>query len=245
MIEENKILNPLNIFRQAYEYVCLRERSLRRFFICNFLFCIFFNLLEGGLSNPLSLVLALGYYVFWCVFFRNYYHKKPYFSLSKILAGAVPSSKMFFIMFVLVFILLLLPFVPLLMGFNDVYLIFFEKYMAALQSPQTSVFNMFVFLSIFLVISPVVFVCPYMAWISALQGLTGSIKKVFKKTKGNYFSFLLLMSVAQLPSSLACSVDTLLECHGFFACVFCSFYLVYMNVVFAKVYDYFYPMNAR
>ena len=244
MIEENKILNPFDIFRQAYEYVCKNEKSLRVFFAVNFLFCVCFNLLKGGVSNPFSLIFALGYYIFWCIFFRNYYHKKPYFSLSKILAGAIPSSKMFFIMFVLVFILILLPFVPLLMGFNDKYLIFFEKYMAAVQSPETSVLNMIIFLSIFLIIAPVVFVRPYLAWISALQGLTGSVKKVFKKTKGNYFSFLILISVAQLPSSLSYSVDTLLGCHGFFACTFCSFYLVYLNVVFATVYDYFYRMNA-
>lgn len=245
MIEENKLLRPFDILEKSYDYLCLRERSLRRFFMSNFLFCAGFNLLNGGLSNPVSLFIAFAYYIFWCVFFRHYYHKKPYFAPSKILAGAIPSSKMFFIMFVLVFILLLLPFVPLLMGFNDKYLVFFEKYMAAVQSPQTSVLNMIIFSGIFLIISPIVFVRPYLAWISALQGLTGSVRKVFKKTKGNYFSFLILMSVAQLPSFLAYGVDTLLECRGWFACVFYSFYLVYVNIVFAKVYDYFYPMNAR
>lgn len=245
MIETIKILKPFDIFRQAYDYMSLRERSLRRFFVLNFLFCAGFNLLDGGLSNPFSLVIALAYYVFWCVFFRTYCHRKPYFAPSKILAGAVPSSKMFFITFVLVFMLLLLPFVPLLMGFNDQYLLFFEKYMEAIQSPQTNVLNMMIFSVIFLFISPVVFVRPYLAWISALQGFSGSVRKVFRQTKGNYFSLLFLMTLIQVPPFLSYGTDEFLECHGWFSVVFCSFYLVYTNLIFAKVYDFFYPMNAR
>ena len=240
MTEEVKILNVSAVLKEAYAYMSANERNLHKIWLIHFALCAVFNLLPGGFSNPISLVWSLGYFVFWCVFFRIYYQKKPYFCFSKICASAIPSSKMIFITFVLLFFLLILPFLPLLMGFNNRYLLMFEKYMTALQTPSTSLLNVSVFSLLFLLISPFAFCRPYLAWISALQGFSGSVRKVFKKTVGNNLRFMLLMFLLNLPCILAFEIDTLLGCHGWFLAAFYSIYLIYCNVVFAKVYNHFY-----
>ncbi len=241
MTEEVKTLHVIEILKQAYDYMSGHEKSLHRIWLTHFILCAVFNLLPNGFSSPISLIWSLIYYVFWCIFFRMYYQKKPYFCFSKVCASAIPSSKMIFITFGLLFFLLILPFLPLLMGFNNKYLLFFEKYMTALQTPSTSLLNVSVFSLLFLLISPFAFCRPYLAWISALQGFSGSVRKVIKKTTGNNFHFMTLMFLLNLPCIVAFEIDTLLGCHGWFSVAFYSIYLIYCNIVFAKVYDYFYP----
>ena len=147
---------------------------------------------------------------------------------------------MIFITFGLLFFLLILPFLPLLMGFNNKYLLFFERYMEMLQAPQMGLLNMAIFSLIFLLISPFAFSRPYLAWISALQGFSGSVRKVFKKTKGNNLTFIALMFLLNLPCFFVYEADIFLKCHGWFSVGFYSIYLLYFNIVFAKVYDWFY-----
>jgi len=241
--ETGKTLQVMNTLKQAYVYLRRNEHMLRPIWFAHLLLCVLFNLLPGGLSNPISLLWSIIYYVFWCIFFRMYYHKRPYFCVARICASAIPSSKMIFITFALLFFLLILPFIPLLMGFHNKYLFVFERYMSALQVPETSILNVFVFSLIFLFISPFAFCRPYLAWISALQGLSGSVRKVFRKTSGNNLRFMLLMFLLNFPCLIAYGADILLQCHGWFLVGFYSFYLIYFNLVFAKVYDYFYQAS--
>jgi len=111
--------------------------------------------------------------------------------------------------------------------------------MEALQSPETSLVNTTIFSVFFLVLSPIAFCRPYLAWISALQGYSGSIRKVFKKTSGNYLKFLGLMFILNLPGFFVYEADTLLNCHGWFSVGFYSIYILFFNIVFTKVYDWF------
>ena len=239
MTQEVKILPVLKILKEAYFALNQKQNKQHLFWAGSFIFCAVFNLLPKGFANPLSLVWAVGFYVFWCVFFRFYYQKKPYFSWQKIFASAVPSSKMIFITCALTMFMILVPFLPLMMGFKGKYLVFFEGYMSALQSPQTSLLNVMIFSTFFLMLSPIAFCRPYLAWISALQGYSGSVRKIFKKTQGNYFSFLGLVVLLDIPCIFAHEADIFLHCHGFFLVGFYSIYLIYLNIVFAKVYDFF------
>lgn len=234
-----KKLPVFQIFKDAFNDFNKDQSRWRIFWLLNFVFCAVFNMLPKGFANPLSLVWSFGFYVFWCTFFRFYYQKKPYFHLQKVFASAVPSSKMIFITFALTMFLLLVPFIPLMMGFKGQYLIFFERYMSAIQSGQTSLLNMTIFSVIFLFLSPVAFCRPYLAFIAAVQGLNGSLRKTFKKTQNNYFAFLSLMFFLNLPCFIAYQADILLNCHGWFSVGFYSVYLIYFNLVFAKVYDWF------
>lgn len=243
MTEQSNKLPVLKIFKEAYLTFNQNQDKWRLFWLINFAFCAVFNLLPKGFANPFSLLWSVGYYVFWCVFFRVYYQKKPYLMWRKVLESAVPSSKMIFITFVLLVFLLFLPFIPLMLGFKGQYLLFFERYMATLQAPEISFFNMMVFSVIFLFCSPIAFCRPYLAFISAVQGLSGSVKKVFKKTQGNYLTFFALMLLLNLPCLLIYKIDTHLMCHGWFEVGFYSIYLIYFNIVFATVYDTFYDIK--
>ncbi|MBO4294088.1 MAG: hypothetical protein J6W11_01410 [Alphaproteobacteria bacterium] len=234
------ILPVGQVLKEAYKYFLENEKKIHPVWLVHFVLCVALNLIPKGFANPLSLLWSVTYYVFWCVFFRIYYRKKPYLCLSKVCASAVPSTKMIFMTFGIVLLLVLLPYIPLLMGFNNKYLIVFERYMAALQAPQMSLFNVAVFSLVFLSVSPIIFCRPYLAWISSLQGYSGSIKKVFKKTKGNDMSFFYLMLLLNLPCFAVYGIDTMIGCHGWLSAAFYSIYLIYCNIVFAKVYDFFY-----
>ncbi len=240
MRKDIKNLPVLNVLEDAWLYMCKNQSNLHIFWVTHLAFCAFYNLLPNGFSNPFSLLWLILYYVFWCIFFRFYYGKRPYFSFKKILASAVPSSKMLFISFALMFFLLMVPYIPLLMGFNNKYLLVFENYMATIASPEISLFNVVVFSFIFLLISPIALCRPYLAWISALQGYSGSVRKVFKKTKQNNLRFLYLMFLLNLPGFFVYGIDLFIGCHGWLCACFYSIYLIYFNLVFAKIYDYFY-----
>ena len=237
---EVKIMPVRQILKQAYQYMYENEKALHPIWFIHIVLCAAINLIEGGFSNPLSLIWSVTYYIFWCVFYRIYYQKKPYLSFKKIGASVLPSTKMFFMSFFVIFLLLVLPYIPLAMGFHNRYLAAFERYMAAIQAPEMGLYNTAVFSLVFLVVSPIIFCRPYLAWISSLQGCSGSIKKVFKKTKGNDMAFVYLMFLLNLPCFAAYGIDTMLGCFGWFSVAFYSIYLIYFNVVFAKVYDFFY-----
>lgn len=244
MIETTKTLPVLSILQKAYAHLSNNEKKLRPFWLIHLAFCALFNAISNGLSNPLSLVVCVFYYIFWCVFFRFYYQKKPYLDGRKILASAIPSSKMIFITFALLLFLLFVPFLPLLLGFNNTYLPFFEKYMSLLQAPEAGLINIGIFSLIFLGISPFAFSRPFLAWISALQGYSSLMRKVFQKTRGNNVQFFKLMFLLQIPCFLIFCADNRLGCHGWLSACFYSVYLLYFNLVFAKVYDFFYDVKS-
>ena len=110
------------------------SKQLRYFWLANFAFLSAFALIPDGLSNPLSIVWLMLYYIYWCGFFRVYFKKKPYFLTMDIFGSIIPSTKIFFITVLAAFLLIILLYLPLFMWFNEKYLLFFEKYMEALQN---------------------------------------------------------------------------------------------------------------
>ena len=72
-----KILPVGQILKEAYQYMVDHEKAIHPIWFVHLVLCVAINLIEGGFENPLSLVWSIAYYVFWCVFFRIYYQKKP------------------------------------------------------------------------------------------------------------------------------------------------------------------------
>jgi hypothetical protein len=214
-------------------------KSMRLFWIVNFVFLAVYKQIDQGLSNPWSILWLIGYYVYWCVFFRVYYHKRPYFGSSAILNSMAPSTKMLLMTVLVAFLLVILPYLPLLMGFNDKYLQFFEHYMEALQNMEADVLNQAIFAVILLFLSPMIICRPFVAWISALQGLNGSMHKAFYKTRGNYLRFVELMFWLNLPCVAVIPIDSALGTFGWFNVGFYSIYFLWFNLVFARMYDFF------
>lgn len=240
MSDEVKHIPVWKIFKQAADYFHANQRTLRLFWLANLLFVVLFALIPRGFSNPLSMIWLLLYYVFWCGFFRVYYQKKPYFLTMDIFGSMVPSTKIFFITLFAALVLVILPYLPLLMGFNDRYLLFFEKYMEALQNVEGSFLNRLAFTALLILISPLIICRPFFAWISALQGLNGSMRKAFRRTAGNYWNFVTIMLILNIPCVLIYEIDLYLDCHGWLAGTFYSLFFLYYNLVYAKLYDFFY-----
>lgn len=232
-----------SVLSDAALYLESNQKMMRMFWLANFLFLILFRFIEGGFSNRISIFWLLAYYIYWCVFFRVYYDKKPYFDLRAFLGSAGPSIKIVFITLLVALLLALLPYLPLLMGFNGRYLVFFEEYMAALENIEANILNQVVFSLILILISPLIICRPYFAWISSILGLSGSMRKAFRKTEGNYFQFILAMLFLNLPCVLVLEADKYLQCHGWLAVSFYSIFFLYFNLVFAKMYDFFYHTN--
>ena len=240
MAEEIKNIPIEKIFKASLAHLHTSQPVLRCFWLANFVILGAFALIPGGLSNPLSIVWLLCYYVYWCGFFRFYFKKKPYFLTIDIFGSIVPSTKIFFITVLAAFLLIILPYLPLFMGFNEKYLLFFEKYMQALQNAEANIINQIILSAVLLIISPLIICRPYFAWISSLQGLNGSMRKAFHKTEGNYWRFVWIMIVLNLPSLAIYEMDKYLGCHGWLSVGFYSIFFIYLNLVFAKLYDFFY-----
>jgi hypothetical protein len=240
MTDKTQYFSIAKILKSAIDVLHTNQKNLRVFWLVNFVYLGIFNFIDQGFSNPLSILWLAGYYVYWCVFFRVYYHKKPYFDTSTLLGSIAPSSKMFFMTIFAVFLLVILPYLPLLMGFNDKYLTFFEKYMEALQNIEANILNQAIFAAILLFLSPIIICRPFFAWLDALRGLNGSLRKAFHKTRGNNFRFILLMLILDTPCVLAAQIDRLIDAHDWFEVAFNSIFFLYFNLVFAKLYDFFY-----
>ena len=105
------------IFRAANRYIADNKLFTLCVFVVNMAYMLTFKSIDGGLSNPLSLVWAATYYIFWCAFYRYYYHLKPYILSKTLLGSMAPSSKALVLMFVVIMGLALLPMLPLFLGF--------------------------------------------------------------------------------------------------------------------------------
>ncbi len=181
---------------------------------------------------------AAVYYVFWSYFFRWYFNRKPYLLVKPIISSMVPSSKILVLGAVFATILVVLPFAPLFMGFspefNDRYMRFLQKYM---QESDLVDLGLNVVLVLF---SPLIFYRPFLAWISALIGRSGSLRSAWAKTGGNYWEFLLMALLFNFGVVAVQQLMEFMEVPLPFLLAALSPLVVYYNVVMAKSYEFFY-----
>lgn len=208
----------------------------------NFLFLLIFFYIPHGWKNSLSILWLVAYYVYWCIFLRYVQQHPPYFSLVRIFNGLIPVSKIMFINISIYLLLTVIPFIPLLMGFKDRYLEFFEQYMNILQK-YDSLFGKTLFYLFMLSISPYTLSRPYLAWISSVVGKSRSIIDAYKKTKGNYWAFVLFALITSAPFMLSYYIDTLY--HTQTIIVVMSVLPIYFNVVFINIYKVFYKRRPK
>jgi len=240
MYEEIKKISVFRILNQALVFVKTKTSIFVLFSLINLIFLLLFRYIDGGLSNKISILWMLSYYFYWFVFFRVYYNKQPYLFSKDIFGSFLPSTKMFFLVIAMSLFLGVLPYLPLLMGFNDKYLLLLENYMQQLQAAPMNTLNMLVLLIIFMLFSPFILCRPFLAFIASVQGLNGSLRKAWKKSIGNYWQFIFMMCLLNLPCMIIYEADNYLDCNGCLILLFYSFFFVYYNLVFAKLYDFFY-----
>lgn len=236
-----KKIRVLDILSQTFLFSKEKPKMFCAFSFINFVFLALFMHIDGGLSNKISIVWVFAYYAYWCAFFRVYYNKKPYLLTADVFGSLIPSTKIIFLVAALVlFLANVLPYIPLLMGFDDKYLLLFETYMQELQKASVNSLNMIVLSSMLVLLFPFILCRPFLAFIASVQGLNGSLRKAWKKSAGNYWQFIAIMFLFNLPCVLIYEADNYLNCNGYLTLVFYSVGFVYYNVIFAKLYDFFY-----
>jgi hypothetical protein len=236
------------LLKETLIYIFNNKQFMLCVAVVNMVFMLFLKSL-GGISNPLSILWLIAYYVFWCWFYRYYYDLRPYFSGKIIFGSLSPSTKALVIMFLATVCIIFMPMIPLFLGFNDVYLNFYEQYAAAvenLSSPKdisTSLIEISLICLILSLLAPILICKPYMAWISSLRGTNSSFKKAADKIKGNYATFVIISAILLFPEALADRLDVILGLQNWFSYVVGTLIFIYTNVIFAKIYDYFYLKN--
>ncbi len=246
-LKKNKILkmNAFHILREANRYIANNPMFVLCVCVVNMVYMLCLKAIPEGIQNPLFVVWIITYYIFWCFFYRFYYQLKPYF-LSKVLLGSLtPSTKAMVIIAALGFGIALLPMVPLFLGFDDVYMDIYERYLQpegglAFAEARFSLSDIVLIYGIMTLLAPMLICKPYLAWIASLRGQNASFRKVGDKTKGNYWQFVLISALLLYPEALASQLDAYWHLHNWFDYTVSTIIFIYTNIVFAKIYDFFY-----
>lgn len=246
--KENKQIrmDPLEILYQAILYIKSNWLFCLTVFVANWAYVLLFKMLPGGISNPLSIVWLIVYYVCWCAFYRYYYQLRPYFFAKAITGSLKPSTKAAVLLFLSMISIVFLPMIPLLLGYNDIYLDIYERYvhifesLAEAEKGGTGGIEIYICYAIVALISPPLICRPYMAWISSLQRQNASFKLAGEKMRGNYWALVLLSVMLLFAEAVTTQIDRIYQMHDWLNYSLNSVLFVYMNIVFAKLYDFFF-----
>ena len=237
--ESVKLFSPLGILFDAWKYCRDNQRVVGIFTLANCLLLILGFKLMGGMGSLLFIVWCAIYYLFWCCFFRFYYQRKPYVLTPKIFDSLIPSTKILFITLALATLLAYLPFLPLFFGLPEDVLDeyttgFIQEYM---DEKRIYDWGMTVIL---ILVTPLIFYRPLFAWISAVIGRSGSLRNAWRRTRGNYRSFLLVTVAFNIAAFLIDWADNLLHMSDWLTFILGSPLVVFCNIYIAKSYDFFF-----
>lgn len=239
---ESRNLSLMSVIKSSTRFVLLYKKVLLLWCLANFVFLYVFNLIPNGWTNSLSILWLVAYYVFWSIFIRQIQQHQPYFSLIRIFNGLIPTSKIMFINISICVLLKIIPYIPFFMGFREKYLEYFENYMAIMQS-NNAIVGITLFYILMLLISPFTLSRPFLAYISALIGKSRSILDAYKRTTGNYWSFVECAFMMSTPFILFSYIDTLYNTN--ITLYISSFLSLYFNIVFINIYKVFYKRKAK
>lgn len=242
-------MSAKQILSEANSYILANPRFILCIAVVNMVFMLLFKSIPDGISNPLSILWAIVYYIFWCFFYRYYYGLRPYFQSGSVYRSLAPSSKAMALMLVVVMVMAVLPVLPIFLGFNEKYLDFYEGYMSAIEGLSNggevsiSLGNMLVCFGFLSLLAPFLLCKPYLAWISSLRGRSASFRNVGDRTKGNYWTFVLISAILLYPEALAMQFDRMWNLQNWLDYSVGTIIFIYTNIVFAKIYDWFYLKN--
>lgn len=237
-------LNVVQIFKEANHYIASNVRFMLCIFAVNMVYMLIFKHLLGGISNPLSIVWAVAYYIFWCFFYRFYYGLRPYFLNRALLGSLAPSTKAMVLMLIIVVAVAVLPVIPAFLGFDDTYMEIYEQYLQSFNREDyegsVSIWGVFVGYSVFALLAPWLICKPYLAWIAALRGRNLSFRKVGDKARGNYWAFFFITAVLLYSEAAFTFADKALRLDNWLDYTAGTIIFIYTNIIFAKIYDWFY-----
>ncbi len=177
-------------------------------------------------------------YALWGAFFRYYLQRRPYFNCSALFDSLVPSTKIVMLSVIVGTILVVLPLIPLFLNispeFNENYAQFVQGDFEH-EGVLVGIANI-----VFILVSPQIAYRPFLAWISALAGRSGSLRFAWEKTKGNYMEFLLIAIITNLSLMLIRLVIWQLGGDDYITLIFAAPLAIYFNVISAKAYEFFF-----
>lgn len=239
-------MRALKIFRAANKYIIANQLFVLCVFAVNMAYMLLLKAIPDGIRNPLFVLWIVTYYIFWCFFYRYYYNLKPYFLSSAILGSLTPSTKALFLLALCGFGVALLPMIPLFLGFDDVYMDIYEHYLQPVSNADIGQISGVTFILVYttlILLAPSLICKPYLAWISSLRRQNASFRKVENKTKGNYWQFVVISAFLLLPEAFASQIDFYFNLHNWFDYTVSTIVFIYTNLIFAKIYDFFYLKN--
>ena len=241
-ISEIKTFSLITVLKNSTRFVLLYKKVFISWCLANFIFLYLFRWIPNGWTNSLSILWLVAYYVFWCVFIRYVPQHQPYFSLIRIFNGLIPTSKIMFINISIYVLLAITPYIPFFMGFRDKYLEFFESYMAIMQSNNSLLSSVLVYVFMIL-ISPYTIIRPYIAFIGAIIGRNRSIMDAYKRTWGNYVNFVIFAVFMSGFIMLSYGIDDAFKINS--KIILMSVLPIYFNIVMINIYKIFYKCRAK
>lgn len=236
--ETTKVFPLTDVFFSSWDYCVKNWKSMALFALVNWLMLVA-GLKLMGIGNLWFVLWCAIYYLYWCYFFRFYFDRKPYLLTGKIFDSLIPSTKILFFTLAFATILAFLPFVPLFLGLPvevmDSYTYdFLEQYIdkSRLYDAGLAV--------VLLLVSPLIFFRPFFAWISSVIGRSGSIQNAWRRSRGNYWRFVLVVLLFNLPAGGADWVDVLIGAKGWLLLTAGAPLMVFCNVYIAKAYEFFF-----
>ncbi len=253
---EYKKLDVSKIFKECFAFCKENSKFFWKYTLINMFLVLFFEFALGGIENPLSLLGFFAYYIFWSIFFREFFNQTPCYKYDCIFHSLVPSTKVLLIIILVFSLLLLLPMLPMLLvfipnlpmemrDFVDKYLDFYKKYKE--DSDVMDLVTSF----IFVFAAPSILFRPFYAGISSFLGKSGSLTLAYRKTEHNYWRFFLVgifMSASYLFFKEAAEYigdfSTDAQVSDAISCLLLNIsfspLIVYFNVFFAKSYEFFF-----
>ncbi len=225
------------VFKGANKFIWMYKKTIILWLLANYVLLYIFTLIPRGWANSLSILWLVAYYVYWCIFVRYIQQHRPYFSLIRTMNGLIPTSKILFINIFLYVFIITIPYVPMFMGFRDKYLECFESYMSFIES-YDAIPGKLMFFIILLLISPYTISRPYLAWLSSLIGKSRSIIDAYKKTKGNYWSFVIYFGITNSLYVISYGIDAICKTDSLFFII--PILTTYFNITAISIYKIFY-----
>ena len=179
-----------------------------------------------------------GIYVLWGASLRYYLGRKPYFSLPALTNSLIPSTKIVLLSVVVASVLILLPLLPLFLNLSPEFLSGYSRFLEGdFEQEQMLILAANI---VFTLISPYIAYRPFLAWISALCGRSGSLRFAWSKTHSNYTGFLMMAVLTNLSISLLRWLILTLDGNDYATLLFAAPLVVYFNVAAAKIYEFFF-----
>ncbi len=234
-MSKNKKLPVWAVLQSAWKYCCFKSQMSLGFSLIFYAIgaCAVWSW-QTWFFWPLMLVL----YVVWGAFFRFYFDRKPYLSWQPLFNSLIPSTKIVLLTVLIATILVLLPLLPLFVNISPEFNAGYAQFLQG-DIEHNGLFILGANV-LFLLVSPIIAYRPFLAWISALIGRSGSLRLAWEKTRNNYWEFLVISLLTDCALSVVRWLILDWGGNDYITMLIAAPVMVYFNVVSALAYEFFF-----